>query len=146
MTSADMFPKGPLSMYLLIYPVRYLKTLEICHKWATPLIFPAGFQNAQKYFFGQAVSFNKFHRCLLDSTEGFRVYRGSLGHQQWNYYKRWSGLDSDNSCTPLCLFYSTSGVRALPVWPTCRSVGSWFQSRLHVPLSAPHLLCWHCGF
>lgn len=147
MTSTEVFPEGLLSMYLLIYLVRHLKTLEVdeslasCYKSATPLNFsPPGIQNGQKYFFGQAVSFNKFHWCLVDNTEQLRVGRGS-STAKLNPTPKYEGGFRQLEHTTLPA-HSTSRAQALPAWPACLSVAADLsQSYMCLSLHPPHLLC-----
>lgn len=135
MTSTEVFPEGLLSMYLLIYLVRHLKT---CYKSATPLNFsPPGIQNGQKYFFGQAVSFNKFHWCLVDNTEQLRVGRGS-STAKLNPTPKYEGGFRQLEHTTLPA-HSTSRAQALPA---CLSAAADLsQSYMCLSLHPPHLLC-----
>lgn len=145
MTSTDVFPEGPLSMYLLIYLVRHSwKLLKVAISKQLSWFSLQDFRMYRSIFLARlSTSTNFTVVCLtVHKGSGFTEVPWAINSETKPNHKRWSGLDSDNSCTPFCLFYSTSGVQALPVWPTCQSVGSWFQSKLHVP----HLLCWHCSF
>lgn len=123
MTSTDVFPKGPFSMYLLIYLVRHLKTLESCHKRATPLIFPAGFTKVQKYFLARLSPLTNFTVvCLtVHKGSGFTDVPWAINSETKPNYKRWSGLDSDNSCTPLPVLQHLrgTGTACLAHLPIC---------------------------
>lgn len=140
-------------MYLLISMVRSLKSLWttcVPHKLLqsqqlASIFFSQGLhKNIQKYFFDQAVSFNKCLWCLLDGTEQFEVGRGSLGHQQPNSTQLWKMKGGGFRQLKHTSLPAHSTSRAHAARPACLSVAADLSQRYMCLALHPPLLCWHC--